>query len=74
MLFFLPATAWETLCVGAGVVVTAAFVVVPGTVQHKKIKLGFLQRLGPVHLHPNLEVPRLTCPGQESNLGLRGRR
>jgi hypothetical protein len=34
---FLPATAGETLCVGAGVVVTAAFVVVPGTVQHKEL-------------------------------------
>ncbi len=31
-----------------------------------------MQRLDQGHLHPKLEVPRLTCPGRESNLGLLG--
>ncbi len=26
-----------------------------------------MKRLDQGHLHPKLEVPRLTCPGQESN-------
>ena len=30
------------------------------------------ERLDQGHLHPKLEVPRLTCPGRESNLGLLG--
>ncbi len=33
------------------------------------------ERLDQGHLHPNLEVLRLTCPGRESNLNLHdGRR
>ncbi len=33
-----------------------------------------VKRLHQGHLHPNLKVLRLTCPGRESNPGLRGRR
>jgi hypothetical protein len=34
-----------------------------------------MERLGQGHLYPLLEEgPRLTCPGRESNLGLRGGR
>jgi hypothetical protein len=34
-----------------------------------------MERLDQGHLHPKLEVPRLTCLGWESNTGLRsGRR
>jgi hypothetical protein len=34
-----------------------------------------MERLYQGHLHPKLEVPGLTCPGRDSNLGfLRGRR
>jgi hypothetical protein len=29
-----------------------------------------MERLDQGHLHPKLEVPRMTCLGQESNLGL----
>jgi hypothetical protein len=29
-----------------------------------------IERLDQSHLYPNLEVPELTCPGQESNSGL----
>jgi hypothetical protein len=32
--------------------------------------VGFIETLDQSHLYPNLEVPGLTCPGQESNLGL----
>jgi hypothetical protein len=31
-----------------------------------------MERLEQGHLHPKLEVPRLTCFGQESNPGLLG--
>ncbi len=31
-----------------------------------------MERLGQGHLHPKLEVHRLTCLGRESNPGLRG--
>jgi hypothetical protein len=31
-----------------------------------------MTRLDQGHLHPKLEVPGLTCPGPESNLGLEG--
>jgi hypothetical protein len=33
-----------------------------------------MERLDQSHIHPKLEVPRLTCPGRESNPGLRGGR
>jgi hypothetical protein len=33
-----------------------------------------MERLGPGHLYPKLEVPRMTCLGRESNTGLRGGR
>jgi hypothetical protein len=33
-----------------------------------------MTRLDQGHLHPKLEVPGLTCPGPESNLGLHGGR
>jgi hypothetical protein len=32
--------------------------------------VGFIETLDQSHLYPNLEVPGLTCPGRESNLGL----
>jgi hypothetical protein len=31
-----------------------------------------MKRLDQGHLHPKLDVPRLTCLGWESNPGLRG--
>ncbi len=31
---------------------------------------NMLKRLDQGHLHPKLEVPGQTCPGQKSNLGL----
>ncbi len=31
---------------------------------------GGIERLDQSHLYPNLEVPRLTCPGWELNPGL----
>jgi hypothetical protein len=31
-----------------------------------------MKRLDQGHLHPKLEVPRLTCPGRESNRDLHG--
>jgi len=37
------------------------------------LKYGSMKRLDQGHLHPKLEVPRLTCLGKESNVGLRGR-
>jgi hypothetical protein len=37
-------------------------------------KLRVRERLGQGHLHPKLEVPRMTCPGCDSNLGLCGGR
>jgi hypothetical protein len=33
----------------------------------------FMERLDQGHSHPKLEVPRLTCLGRESNLGLEAR-
>ncbi len=33
-----------------------------------------MKRLDQGHLHPKLVVPRLTCPGRKSNLGLHGGR
>jgi hypothetical protein len=33
-----------------------------------------MERFDQGHLHPKLEVPRLTSPGRESNLGLHGKR
>jgi hypothetical protein len=36
---------------------------------------SIIERLDQIHLYPNLEVPGLTYPGWESNLGLpRGKR
>ncbi len=44
--------------------------------QTGQITSGFttMKRLDQGHLHPKLEVPRLTCPGREANLGLHGGR
>ncbi len=34
---------------------------------YQLFQLGYMLRKDQGHLHPNLEVQRLTCPGHESN-------
>jgi hypothetical protein len=42
--------------------------------QDNPVRVTSMKILDQVHLHPKLEVLRLTCPGRESNLGLCGGR
>jgi hypothetical protein len=42
--------------------------------RHRYVIVHVMERIDQGHLHSKLKVPRLTCPGRESNLGLRGGR